>query len=106
MECERQLFDEHRVYDYLARIGLERKVSSTGQIQLRGRWRGVGRALGGQSVVVQCEPESHEWVVQLEDGAYVKRLPICGLNVTTLSGITDVPIAELPAIQLTLPLAA
>lgn len=106
LECERQLFDLQRVYDYLATIRLERKVSSTGQIQLRGQSRGVGRALGGQTVIVQCDAEAHEWVVHQADGLELKRLPICGLDVTTLTGITDLPIPDLPPIQLTLPLAA
>jgi len=106
LECERQLFDEQRVYDYLATIDLERKVSSTGQIQLRGRSRAVGRAYAGQSVIVQCDSQTHDWVVNLADGSYVKRLPIDGLDVTTLTGITDMPRADLPPIQLTLPLAA
>jgi transposase-like protein len=106
LECERQLFDEQRVYDSLATIRVERKVSSTGQIQLRGRWCAVGRALAGQMVVVQCDAKSHEWVVHQGDSVEVKRLPIDGLDVTTLTGITDVPIADLPPIQLTLLLAA
>jgi transposase-like protein len=106
LEWERQLFDEQRVYDYLATIDLERKVSSTGQIQLRGRSRAVGRAYAGQSVIVQCDSKTHEWVVHLADGTYLKRLPIDGLDVTTLTGITDMAFADLPPIQLTLPLAA
>ncbi len=106
LECERQLFDEQRVYDYLASIRLERKVSSTGQIQLRGRSCAVGRALAGQMVVVQCDVKTHEWVVHQGDGVELKRLAINGLDVTTLTGISDVPNADLPPIQLTLPLAA
>jgi putative transposase len=106
LEWERQLFDEQRVYDYLASISLERKVSSTGQIQLRGRSRAVGRAFAGQSVIVRCDAETHEWVVQQADSVEVKRLPIRGLNVTMLTGITDLPLPDLPPIQLTLPLAA
>jgi transposase-like protein len=106
LEWERQLFDEQRVYDYLATIDLERKVSSTGQIQLRGRSRAVGRAYAGQSVIVQCDAKTHEWVVYLADGTSVKRLLIDGLDVTTLTGITDMALADLPPIQLTLPLAA
>ena len=78
LECERQLFDLQRVYDYLATIRLERKVSSTGQIQLRGQSRGVGRALGGQTVIVQCDAEAHEWVVHQADGLELKRLPSVG----------------------------
>jgi len=106
LECERQLFDEQRVYDYLASIRLERKVSSTGQIQLYGCSRGVGRALAGQTVLVQCDSKSHEWVVHQADGGEVKRLAIHGLDVTSLTGISDVPLADLPPLQLTLPLAA
>jgi hypothetical protein len=106
LECERQLFDEQRVYEYLATFCLERKVSSSGQIQLRGCSRGVGREYAGQMVVVQCDKKSHEWVVHQADGIELKRLAIDGLDVTTLTGITDVPIVDLPPIQLTLPLAA
>ena len=106
LECERQLFDEQRIYDYLATIELERKVSSTGQIQLRGRSRAVGRAYAGQSVIVQCDAKTHEWVVHQADGVELKRLPICSLNVTALTGIADVPLPHVPPIQLTLPLAA
>ena len=106
LEWERQLFNEQRVYDYLASIRLERKVSSTGQIQLRGRSCGVGRAVAGQSVIVQCDAETHEWVVHQSNGVEVKRLPICGLDVTTLTGITDMPMSDVPPLQLTLPLVA
>jgi len=106
LEWERQLFNEQRVYDYLASIRLERKVSSTGQIQLRGRSCGVGRAVAGQSVIVQCDAETHEWVVHQSNGVEVKRLPICGLDVTTLTGITDMPMSDVPPLQLTLPVVA
>src|SRR4029450_8825642 len=87
LECERQLFDKQRVYDYLASIRLERKVSSTGQIQLRGASRAIGRAYGGQIVLVECDARRHEWVVHHADGSEVKRLAIEGLDVTTLTGI-------------------
>jgi putative transposase len=106
LEWEQHLFDLQRVYDYLMTIPLERKVSSTGQIQLRGRSCSVGRAYAGQTVLVQCDAQTHEWVVQQQDGVAVKRLPISGLEVTALTGITDVPLPELPAIQLTLPFVA
>jgi transposase-like protein len=106
LECERQMFDMQRVYDHLASIRVERKVSSTGQIQLQGYSRAIGRVYAGQTVLVQCDSKSHEWVVHQADGVEVKRLPLRGLDVTTLTGITDVPLAELPPIQLTLPLAA
>ena len=106
LECERQLFDQQRVYDYVASIHLERKVSRTGQIQLRGTSRAIGRAYAGQIVLVECDATRREWVVHLADGSEVKRLGIDGLDVTTLTGISDMPNADLPPIQLTLPLAA
>jgi transposase InsO family protein len=103
LEGERQLFDEQRVYDYLASVGLERKVSQVGQIQLGGRSRGVGRAYGGQTLAVRCDPHSHEWVVRTGDGSEVARLPIQGVDVTSLTGLPDEPLAEALAIQLTFP---
>lgn len=106
LEQERGLFDEQRVYDYLAGIPLERKVSSTGQIQLGGRSRSVGRVAAGQMVRVVCDAATREWVVCLVDGVEVKRLPIHGLDVTTLTGIADVSTYDLPPLQLTLPLVA
>jgi hypothetical protein len=106
MEWERGLFDEQRVYAYLATIPLSRKVSKTGQIQLGGQSRSVGRAYVAQTVTVQCDALRREWVVRLADGTLVKRLSIRGLDVTSLTGIPDTPAEEVPPIQLTLPLAA
>lgn len=106
VEWERALFDEQRVYDYLASIPLERKVSRTGQIQLCGRSRSVGRAIAGQVVRVECDALRREWVVRLISGVEVKRLPIVGLDAPSLTGIADVKAHDLPPLQLTLPLAA
>jgi hypothetical protein len=106
VEWERTLFDEQRVYAYLATIPLSRKVSKTGQIQLSGQSRSVGRGYAEQTVTVLCDAPTHEWVVTLADGTVVKRLPIHGMDVTTLTGIPDIPDKQLPPLQLTLPLAA
>jgi len=106
LEWERALFDEQRVYAYLATIPLTRKVSSSGQIHLYGAVHSVGRATGGQVVTVQCDPHTREWIVTQVDGTAVKRLPVQGLDVTALTGIVDIPTVELPPIQLTLPLTA
>jgi len=102
-EWERQLFEEQRVYDYLATIPLERKVSKVGQIQLGGRSRGVGRAYVGQTLAVGCDPHTHEWVVRMADGSEVARLPVQGVDVTSLTGLPDEPPAEALPIQLTFP---
>jgi transposase-like protein len=106
LEWERALFDEQRVYAYLATVSLTRKVTSTGQIHLYGVLRSVGRGLAGQSVSVQCEARTRVWVVSQADGTELKRLPIEGMDVISLTGIADTPSVELPPIQLTLPLAA
>lgn len=105
-EWERALFDPQRVYSYLATVTLSRKVSATGQIQLAGRSRSVGRALANQAVTVRCDADCHAWVVTDADGRPVNRLTIDGMDVTTLTGIPAPADADLPPIQLTLPLAA
>jgi hypothetical protein len=100
------LFDEQRIYDYLAAIPLERRVSSTGQIELGGRSRSVGRVAAGQVVRVGCDAASRDWVVSLAEGVEMKRLSIQALDITTLTGIADVSTHDLPPLQLTLPLVA
>jgi hypothetical protein len=106
LEWERALLDEERVYAYLATVSLTRKVTSTGQIHLYGALRSVGRGFAGQSVSVRCEAQARVWMVTQTDGTELKRLPVEGLDVTSLTGIADTPALELPPIQLTLPLAA
>ena len=100
------MFDEQRVYAYLATIPLERRVSSVGQIQVGAHVDSVGRAVAGQSVAVVCDAATHTWVVSLADGTVIKELPIQGVDVTSLTGIPEAPEVDLPPIQLTLPLAA
>jgi transposase InsO family protein len=106
MEWERALFDEQRVYAYVASIPLTRKVSKSGQIQLGGQSRSVGRAYAEQTVRVQCDAATREWVVTAADGMEIKRLSIQGLDVTSLTGIAEQPSEQQLPLQLTLPLAA
>lgn len=106
VEWERVLFNDQRVYEYLASIPLRRLVSSVGQIQIGEQVHSVGRAFAGQSVAVVCDVASRSWRVSLADGMVIKRLPIQGLDVTSLTGIPETPEVDLPLIQLTLPLAA
>ena len=103
---ERLLFDEQRVYSYLASFTLSRKVSSKGQIQLGGRLRSVGSRLANQTVNVRCDADSREWLVTSDDGVELKRLSIDGLDVFSLTGLSEEASVELAPIQLTLPLAA
>ena len=102
-EWERQLFDLERVYAYLATIELERKVSHVGQIQLGGRAAGVGRAYAGRTVLVRCDPSARVWVVRDRDENELARLPVQGIDMSTLTGLGDeTPVVEQP-VQLTLP---
>jgi transposase InsO family protein len=103
VEWERQLFDQQRLYDYLATIRLERKVSQVGQIQLGGRSLGIGRTYARQTVRVGCDPLARQWVVSTDGGTVVARLPIQGVDLTTLSGLPDELLIEAAPIQLTLP---
>lgn len=87
-------------------IPLTRKVTSTGQIRIGGNAQSVGRAYASQTLTIRAEAQSREWVVRQMDDTLVKRLPIRGVDVTTLTGIREEPSQDLPPIQLTLPLAA
>ena len=102
-EWERQLFTEHLVYDELANVRLERKVSQVGQLQLYGRAVGVGRAYAGQRLMIWCDASKRQWLIHSDDGRLVAERPIHGCDVTSLTGIPDDPLLELPPIQLTLP---
>jgi hypothetical protein len=103
VEWEQQMFDVQRVYDYLATIELERKVSQVGQIQVGGRSLGVGRAWVGQTVSIRCDPVAREWVVEDREGKVVSHLPVRGVDSTSLTGLPDEPVVAEQPIQLTLP---
>jgi hypothetical protein len=92
-EWELQLFSEQPVSDELATLELERKVSAVGQIQLAGHSRSVGRATAGQTVQVRCDPLARIciWVIRTEDGTAIAQLPKEGVDVITLTGLSDEP---------------
>jgi transposase-like protein len=103
LEWERQLFNEHLVYQELASLRLERHVTQVGQIQLYGHSVGVGRAYAGQTLNVCCDVSKRQWVISSEDGQVLAERPIQGCDVTSLTGIPDDSLLELPPIQLRLP---
>jgi hypothetical protein len=102
-EWERQLFTEQLVYDELAKVCLERKVSQVGQLQLYGRAVGVGRAYAGQRLMICCDASKRQWMIRTDDGRLVAERPIQDCDVTSLTGIPDDPLLKLPPLQLTLP---
>jgi hypothetical protein len=100
---EQQLFEEQRVYDNLAPIGLESKVSQVGQIQVGGRSLGIGRAYAGQTVSIGCDGAARQWVVDDQEGKLVTQLPVRGVDSSSLTGLSDEPAVTEQPIQLTLP---
>lgn len=103
---ERALFDEQQVYAYLARIPLQRRVSSSGQIRLYGRSYSVGRARRRQLVTVRCDPTIRMWRVCAADATPIAQFPILDLDAATLTGLADLPPAAICPIQLPLRLVA
>jgi hypothetical protein len=91
------------VYQELASLRLERHVTQVGQIQLYGHSVGVGRAYAGQTLNVCCDVRTRQWLISSEDGQVLAERPIQGCDVTSLTGIPDDSLLELPPIQLTLP---
>jgi hypothetical protein len=105
-EAELALFDLQRVYDYLATIPLARKVNSVGQISVGRRMYSVGRRHAGQAVTMRMDAAGRAWVVYDAHGAELGRRPAQGLDVVTLTGMTEPgPVLAVP-IQLALPFAA
>lgn len=102
-EWERQLFTEQLVYEELAKVRLERKVSQVGQLQLYGRAVGVGRAYAGQRLMICCDASKRQWLISSDDGRLLAERPIQDCDATSLTGIPDDPLLELPPIQLSLP---
>ena len=82
-EWERQLFREQLVYEELAKVRLERKVSQVGQLQLYGRAVGVGRAYAGQRLMICCDASKRQWLISSDDGRLVAERPIQDCDVTS-----------------------
>jgi hypothetical protein len=72
---EAELFDERRVWEYLAGKRWRRRVDKVGQISVYNRALGVGKAWRGQEVTLQFDAEAVAWVVRDDRGTELVRHP-------------------------------
>lgn len=63
------------VEEQLAEYVAVRKVSAAGQIRIYDEPRYVGRQYGGTYVLVQYDPQRHEWLIADEAGREMRRQP-------------------------------
>jgi hypothetical protein len=72
---EAALFDERRVWAYLAGRRWTRQVDQVGRISVYNRSLAVGRRHAGRTVALQFDPEALAWVVRDGRGAELARHP-------------------------------
>lgn len=70
-----QGFDAARVYRFLSKTTLVRKVSSTGRIRLYEHGYQVGFKYKGEQVAIRLDAEALDWLVCNRQGEQIKRLP-------------------------------
>jgi transposase InsO family protein len=106
-ELELALFDQQRVYDYLATFTFERKVTSTARVSLGWSPYSLGRKLVREqkveTVLARLDARQGEWVFLTMDGEELVRRKPKGLEVHALTGLdpSDVSVSQL--VQLTFP---
>lgn len=103
-EWELVLFDVQRVYAYLSKVVLQRKVSQVGQVQLGGVRYALGRSHAAKTLQVQFDAQAAAWVFCDDHGSEVARRDLQGLGVEYLTGLdpTLMPSPAVP-VQLTIP---
>ena len=72
---ERAQWDRARVMAYLAQFHFWRKVEKYGQVTLFAHTYGVGRAYSRQTVEMQLDAATAEWIIRDEDGQEIQRHP-------------------------------
>jgi hypothetical protein len=110
-EWEVVLFDLQRVYDFLATFTFDRKVNRNGQVTLKGLHYTVGLAHKEKNIRVRLDAHTLEWIFLEQDPEglvhELNRRSLVGIDFKTLTGLEQpASLLQLPAIQLTLPLAA
>lgn len=98
---ELDLFSLERVEQFLAQFVWQHKVSSRGQVSVHAHPYSVGMAHAGQSVDVQFDPRDRHLVFRdAASGQELRRRPIYGLDVITLTGFEMPPMRSERPIQL------
>jgi hypothetical protein len=62
-----------RVEAYLAEYVVVRKVTAIGQVKVYDQGRYVGRQYAGQHVLVQYDPDRHQWLIADQHGRELRR---------------------------------
>lgn len=110
-DCELLLFDQRRVYDYLAQFTFRRKVNSVGRVSIGRQMYTIGRTLvrerGLKIVIARLDPTKGEWVftAEGEDTELVRRT-IKGLDVESLTSLDLLSTQPAEPFQLPLPFPA
>jgi hypothetical protein len=77
---EAAVFDERRVWTYLAGQLWPRRVDKVGRISVYNRALGVGRRWAGQTVLLTFDADAVAWVVRDEQGTELARHPAAELS--------------------------
>jgi hypothetical protein len=94
--------DWGRVDAVLARLKLERRVSTTGRVSIGRQLYTLGRRYSQQQVRVEYDPATRTWVFTLSDGSEVRRVTK-GLTLAWLRGPVPLRAEEDAPRQLALP---
>ena len=70
---ERRCWNLQRVEDHLAEYVAVRRVGANGNVGVYDRVRYVGRQYAGQHVLVQYDPQAHDWLIADERGRELRR---------------------------------
>ena len=104
------MFDLQRVFDYLATLTFERRISSIGVLSMGHVQYYLGRPFASKQVLIRCEPTTHEWLIYERTSptdptseTLIARQPFKQMDVHTLTGLDPTPVTLAQPIQLTFP---
>jgi len=85
---EAQIWSLQAVYDYLATFRFHRKVEVNGRITLLNREYSLGRSFRRQTLAVQMDAHTHQWIVYDEYGTQFQRFPPKDLTYDVIISMT------------------
>ncbi len=102
-DVEWGLFDMQRIYDHLATIPFQRKVSTNGQVKLGQQNYSVGRRRAGQTLQVRFDPGLAQWVMRTDAGQEIARHVPKKLTAQIITGLQPSQQLPLMTMQLAFP---
>lgn len=70
---ERDNWHLQRIFDYLVSRFWQRRVDKAGQISFFSHAYSIGKAHAGKTVTVRLDAQTHEWIMESEQGQLLKR---------------------------------